>query len=251
MDRKTFVVRALAVGAVALGVASASRGAMISAHFIGGGGGTGTGGGVAVDSAGPAGVVAQTGNWNNLDTSSRTSFTFPAVVDDTGATAKLGGNNTTIGFTSGFTFNSSAGTTFGTAEDKQLYTGGIGSTGANVTVTLANVPYAAYDVYIYSRLFAAGTIADSASGASASGNSFASSAYAAYPAGTGNTASGNYALFHETASGTTITLSTGGASSEQVFGVQIVQTPEPASLSALGLGSIGLLARRRRRRQCA
>ena len=230
----------LGAAVTVLGAASAARAVQISAHFIGGGGGAGTGGGVAVDSAGPAGVSAQTGNWNNLDTSSRTSFTFPAVVDNTGATAQRSGTNTTIGFTSGFTFNSSAGTTFGTAEDKQLYTGGIGSTGATVTVTLANVPYPTYDVYLYSRLFAAGTITDTA-GTVASGNSFNTTAYAAYPAGTGNTAAGNYALFHETTPGTTFTLATSG-SSEQVFGVQIVQTP----VGLLGLGGLGLLARRRR-----
>jgi hypothetical protein len=144
-----------------------------------------------------------------------------------------------------------------------LYSAGLVDGGGGVSITISDIPYTQYDVYVYASqdtyLTNTLSITDGTTTFYYASNGFenfyatslllTTSTNSASP----TTGPGQYQLFaNEPAS--SLTLTTGGAIgnviSNQVFGVQIVDeassTPEPASLLMFsgGLGLLGLLARR-------
>ncbi len=113
---------------------------VISVNFVGGQGGSGVDQDLVIDQAdGAAGVVPEM-NWNNLDGTSGGSV---ALIDSdgiaTGATVSWGGSPNR--FTTG---NGS------TTADQILMNGYLDTDNTSTTtVTVSNVPYAKYDVYVY------------------------------------------------------------------------------------------------------
>ncbi len=202
-------------------------------------------------------------NWNNLTGVANPSSS--SLVDDTGAAV----TGMSISF-SGWnrdTFNA-------WGDDRaDMYSNFLhqqGDTLGNATVTINNIPYAEYDVYIYYNCFPTwqvqkwqesqgGTMLYGLRGASSGGGvsgfvpyqtSDASTAFddaAAQASGVG----GNYLKFTGlTAANLTLTNTSSpdqsGWNQNGIAGLQIVGAiPEPATMGLLGLAAMGILARRR------
>jgi hypothetical protein len=115
------------------------------------------------NSANGAGIVAQS-NWNN---EAGTNGSAGTVIDSTGATL------------AGMTVTWSAGGTWAAAtnppadQQEALNTGFLNSSGNGtpVKVTVTNIPYAQYDVYVYTLNDAARTLTTTANGVTYYGNS--------------------------------------------------------------------------------
>ena len=200
-----------------------------------------------------AGVVPQS-NWNNL---SGTSNAGPVVLN--------GDSGTPSGAPVAWSVQeawSVAGTTGGA--DGTLLNGFFSeNTGDDSSITISNIPYPVYDLYIYvshDRNFedvilreAGGQFADFTATEDNTDVTAASVTYSQQT--TSGSGSGNYVKFTNLTNSTLdlqlLTVDAGGAAGgsidrNAISAIQLVQVPEPSS-SLMGLlGGFALLARRRR-----
>jgi hypothetical protein len=205
-------------------------------------------------------AVAQD-NWNALTGSS--TYTDVALSDNNAqpTTALLSSTNQGTYFGGGGQFSSSVDPN--AAGDNILAGGELLSAGNNHAIfTVSTVPYADYDVYVYSVPDANGR--ETSVGLTSSGETFQSftsdnsapdwvaatgtwNGSAPAPTGAGADASANYAVFTGiTTSSFSIDFYAPGNSG--INGIQIVQAvPEPASLGLLVVSGAMLLNRRNRR----
>ncbi|HET6249187.1 MAG TPA: PEP-CTERM sorting domain-containing protein [Tepidisphaeraceae bacterium] len=247
-SRSIFTLFMSFAAAAVAGSAATARSASIGIQF--------QGSQAALAPTDSAGVVPQT-NWNAEATS---SFTNVALNDNSGnaTTAVFSGSADGTYFGgNGFT----PGTGDATLTAGELYQGmssTVGSAGLANNFTITNIPYPTYDVYVYGDADAGGRVISDAltpSGGSTTFISFTTeNGSNGWVAGTGTwngigtppaDPSANYAHFAGiTASG--FVLQSGAQGNGGINGIEIVATPEPASLGLLGVAALGLLARRRR-----
>ena len=199
-----------------------------------------------VDAGESTGVVAQT-NWNNAQGGS-------------GNIANLTGSN---GAATGASLTYASNNTWGrdlpqSATNDLLSDYLDAGTGVPATVTVSNVPYALYDVYVYTRRNEnpemPGGVPDADDLSDYTVNGVTQTVL------TGDvrdnfvlstpTTIGNYVRFANV-TGSTMTLGANQNAANfrsPVDGFQIVQVPEPTSMGVLGLGALAPLALRRWRR---
>jgi hypothetical protein len=200
-----------------------------------------------------AGVVSQA-NWNNASGSGGSASN---LNDNSG-----GGNVVDVEWSSHNTWHTYGNPGYGdvpTAPDGKLMYGYLDATYNNVqhpTVTLSDIPYAQYDVYVY-----LGTDNGATRGKVTIGTteyyfttmgfeSFSAYALTTDTDGSVNP-SANYAKFSNlTGSSVTVTTSTTydewqGNPAGGILGVQIVEVPEPVTMTLLGLGGLALIRRKR------
>ena len=225
-----------------------------------------------------AGVVPQA-NWNNGPQAS--SGTEAGIVGPTpGVLVDDLGNATgmTMQFSAPGAWSVGTGGSGGAA-DKRMMTGYLDMSGDGagqiITIDLANIPYAEYDVFLY---HSSATGANRTMRVTANDGVVASTLYTRNLApadqfngfildqhvtladSNASLAGGNYVQFLGL-TGSTLHLETqglgaadgghpGGGNTRRgpIQGIQIVLVPEPATLSLLAFGGISLLLRRRRRR---
>ena len=220
----------------------------IGVNFTGGGNGSSPA--VSLLPSDSAGVLPAT-NYNNVAGSSGTNV---ALVNGAG-----NATTATMTFSAGGTYSSVAGAAITPqGGDEKLNTGFVYGNG---TVTLSNIPYASYDVYVYELNDAAGRVettgatqfgtprfGSAASPADANHvDQNATTPYLYTQTISGNvnspTPNGDYVLYHGV-TGSTFTFAVSAPGNGYINGFEIV-TPEPASLGLLGFAGLGLLARRR------
>jgi hypothetical protein len=244
----------LVIGAAAtasLLAASSAMGASIGVNFSGGGGGPGNDAADQRDllPTQAAGVVPST-NWNNA-----TGFnaTLPALLSDAGPTAA----SVTWATNGVWTAHD---TPVGSDPNQVLMNGYIDDTTAApdppTTISFSNLPFIGpYDVYVYYGSDGndrTGTITASNSptvyNIATNSNPFDGEFTLATPEDDAAVDNGEYALFSGVTGNALTITATRVSNNIGVHGVQLVGTiPEPASLGLLGVGALGLLARRRRR----
>ncbi len=116
------------------------------------------------------------------------------------------------------------------------------------TLSLTAIPYAEYDLYVYYSANQNGTILFTANGVTLTGLDTAAgledSAYAiADPV---NSIAGNYVVFEGlTDSDLTLGATIGTNFYAYINGVQVVEVPEPLTMSLLAMGGLALIRRRR------
>lgn len=236
---RKWIARMVAAGSLALaGVASAD----IGVNFVGGGGASG-GGPNTLAPADVAGQVPQA-NWNNA---TGASGTLNGLLNGAG-----GATSANLTYRSPNTWSSGTndGTTNGALLDGYLDSNGSAAGGAKVTVT--NVPYAHYNLFVYLNTdngggprtgdyelnTSGGTITQTVQYSKSSALSPASLATA-----------GTFIEF-DNLSDSTINLLTNQLLPANfrapISGIQIVSVPEPTSLGSLMLlGAAGFMRRRR------
>lgn len=235
-------------------------------------------GATLMDAGDIAGVIPQA-NWNNApadNVGTEAGIVGPTagvVVDDLGAPTGM-----TMTFNAPGTW--SAGTTgSGGAADKKMMTGYLDMTGdgqgQTITVELADIPYAMYDVYIYhssaggpNRSMLA-TVNDGLTSATYYTRNlspadrfdgFTLDQHLSLANSNASEIGGNY-LHFRALEGSGLTITTmgigaadgghpGGGNTRRgpIQGIQVVLIPEPATLSLFGLGGLAALLRRRKRR---
>lgn len=208
-----------------------------------------------------AGAGYRVANWNNIRAG---NFTLlgPAVVYDDGTTV---GGSFSVQLTAQNTFQAASTLT----NDLQLYNGNVDITNGNTaTVALSNIPFQAYDIYVYTR---GATTAGGRGGSiqlagdattyyvkggvnpDVNGNGYVQLTTTNYDPP--NTAAGNYisytGLSGASQSFTLAALNMGDATNHRLgfYGFQIVEVPEPAA-AALAIGGL-LFCLRPRRGQCS
>jgi len=199
-----------------------------------------------------AGVVSQA-NWNNI---SNESGTVLNLLDDAGDATTAGvtwsSNNTWRAWT--------GGADNGNQRLLQGYLDG-GSTGVPVSVTVSNIPFAVYNVYIYVNRD--GTNSTSTYTVNGQSQTVTPGAYAttlslAGPATPGvpdSGTAGTYILFTNVTGDLSLLTSNATSYPESldwrspVNGIQIVAVPEPSTvaLTGLAIASVAVMVIRRRR----
>lgn len=225
--------------------------------------------------------------WNNLNLYTVTTVSNPvnqlgapvsgaAITVSAGVAGVFGSPDTT---TSG-PLNDGASNWNGTTtlQDQNLYSAAIyaESSTSNTVVSLSGIPYASYEVFVYmqggqdksSSQPQIYRIGDSGSGKSYyfEGDSFSgvqqtTTGYQTTTNTIGTVASdvpvANYVEFFESGPNDTITLYSptvssvnGATGNNNFYGIQIVSTPEPATIALCGLSVMAALVRRRRFNDC-
>ena len=186
-----------------------------------------------------AGTIVAQENWNNAFNSNNVAASIPNLVSSTGSLSGI-----TAAWLSADTWN--AGGTVGASGNAQMSYGFMkASAAASGTVTFSGFTSGSlFDMVIYTATDNAAPI-----GTFALNDTLGTSV--SYAVGAGNTAtftnnSTRHAFTNLTAVGgsVTLTMSGGGAG---LAGVQFSVIPEPSSALLIGLGALGLLARRTRR----
>ncbi len=126
--------------------------------------------------------------------------------------------------------------------------------GNPVTINLAEIPYAQYDIYIYLSADTAdreGYVTDTAStyffrtyGSNAISGDNAVFIQATETSDLGTNALATYARFSNL-TGSSQSLSVFAAGNGGIAGIQVVQVPEPSAAILCGLGMVALVRRRR------
>ena len=206
---------------------------------------------IVATSANP-GIVAGA-NWNNVSGSAGSGI---ALVDDTATstTARLT-------FSSAGTYSAFGVPATANAGTNMMYAGGLygGGPSSEISVTVSSIPYAHYDVYVFASQDTANTTQLSMSNgtttyyyrSAGAGNAGATTLLQTTSTTSGSPTAGRaqYQVFSGLSSSTlTLNLygSTPGALSNNLFGIHIVQVPEPSSALLLS-GVLGLAIPRRRR----
>ena len=195
-----------------------------------------------------AGVVSAS-NWNDSWLDGRTTD----LLDNTGAATTMDIATDSNSGTWAIAF-SHAGTDSDGSYNKEILNGYLNGTGAaSASVTLSEIPYGSYDIYVYVSSDGAdrtGTVTDGTTtysfgvldGMIAGEDALfvqTTDATGAYP-------EANYAVFSGL-SGDTQTLSTEFASYGGIAAVQVVEVvPEPATIGLVAVFGAGLVAVRRR-----
>jgi hypothetical protein len=214
-------------------------------------------GGSFTSSAQPG--IVPGGNWNNVPGA---SLTLPlTLMDNSGS-----GTSAVLTFSAAFAYGLFTEPTTANSDTNALYTHGIGGdpTGCcEVSITIADIPYSEYDVYVYASSDSLATntlsVSDGATTFYYEGNgevnAEATSLLLTTSTNPESPTAGpaQYQIFADNTS-SSFTVATGGSEenvlSNNVFGVEIVQDPSPAPEPATcftfasALGLIGLLARR-------
>jgi hypothetical protein len=221
---------------------------------------TTTGAGGAID-AGAPGAAEPGSAWNNLAAAltTYTGLTDSGGTTVAGFTMSVASNNGAYVIPGAVTF--SGGGTNGTAQDRQLFLSAANAfcvSAATGTVTkLENIPYSQYSVYAYvtTPVGTQATISDGTTSFRYQGQiSFGAGAnqmFPGYDEVTSQGGTGDYVVFSgETSPNLTLTSEAVTASGGfYIFGYQIVQTPEPASLAlSSAVAGMALMRRPRRRR---
>jgi MYXO-CTERM domain-containing protein len=188
-----------------------------------------------------AGVVPAA-NWNSFTVlSSPTSGSAAGLIDDAGSATTAGA---TWSYNNPWSINIAD-----TPGNNRMMRGYLDSGAATTTVvTLTNIPYALYDVYVY---------ADGDNGTELRSGAYTIGATTLVNTDPGSTTFGgtfiegtNYVRFTGL-TGANFTLNatpTGAAATPRapINGIQIVQVPEPGSLALGAMGALVLVRRRRR-----
>ena len=184
-----------------------------------------------------AGVVPQQ-NWNN---EGGHSGSLAALVDSSG-----GAVSTTVTWSSGNTW-ANGDQSLGGANNALLSNYLDGGSGGPATVSLANVPYAFYDVYIYTQRDGVATSDYNVDGVTKTVQVAGSGFYNAngFVLDTATT-TGDYLVFHGLSNAAPVLISSQVNFRSPIDAIQIVSVPEPASIGLLGITGLGVLARRRR-----
>jgi hypothetical protein len=261
------LIACLASLVLGTGIASAQN--IISFSFSGNGDVTPQSGYLdSTDLAGAPGV--RTGNWNNLlssaDTTHPSTVVFDGIFGDEAGETTLFNDGSTVG--GGFSFTGPVGfsdrTSGSFSNDREMFNGVRDVSGLS-TITLANIPFAQYEIYCYMFDDGAGRIGTYEIGSTKyyvrGGVGIPDSTGAGYVLSTDTTTGtlladhdqGNYVRFTGLTGGT-VTLSVnalgleGNLARNKMAGLQIVSVPEPGTAALFGVGALaGMLVLRRRR----
>jgi hypothetical protein len=216
----------------------------ISINFAGGGGGGTRDNAVSLDPGDVAGVVAK-GNWNNATANGQNPInaTLNSLTDDTGAVTTASVNYVTPNTWTIGTLPSNP-----TGDQKMLHGYlDVNNVALSTTVTLSNLPFAQYDVYVYTLGDQSGRNGTYTIGTQSNTTSPTLPFNGTYTLGN------NYTLFSDiTGDSFTLTAKPTNAAGVRspVNGIQIVAVPAPGALVTTILGAlpgVSLLLRRRRR----
>jgi len=196
---------------------------------------------------GTAGAVPQ-GNWNNE------SIVHNASSQSGGlATLKDDGNATVIGMSTSWTANAAYGTgaSAGGTDTTLLYGGPESQDNVYGTfsISIAGIPYAEYDLYVYVKGWTAGRTGEARLNG-VTGSEIGFDTYKDFPGShsraTSTATQGTYVLW-EGLTASSVTVDVRRQSSNVIIsGFQVVEVPEPATMSLLALGGMALLKRRKR-----
>lgn len=237
--------RTATILAAAAAITGAASAATIGVSFGGdNNGGTTSGATGLLDPADTAGVVSQA-NWTNA---LGTGGTATDVLNGSGAASTL---DVSWGSGESWNWNTATNTSDGKLLDGWISTNTIGQAS---TLDITEIPYAQYDLYLYSGH-------DRATGAiftiTEAGSAFASTtlsenvdaaalAAAPFTYVDGTNGTGNYALWSGLSASTLNISMISDTNRMALSGFQIVEVPEPSSTILLGLSGLALFFRRRK-----